>query len=74
MKDIANTAIVVAVLIALLGAGGGVLVWLAPVPTAELTAAQSTLIELADTAAKGTLGAIFGFVSAVLTIRNGRRD
>ena len=74
MKDIINTVTAVVFLIALLGAGGGVLVWLAPVPTAELTAAQSTLIELADTAVKGTLGAIFGFVSAVLTMRNGRRD
>ena len=74
MKDIANTAIVVVFLIALLGAGGGVLVWLAPVPTAELTAAQSTLIELADTGVKGALGAISGFITARLTIRNGRRD
>ena len=73
MKDIVNTVTAVVFLIALLGAGGGVLVWLAPVPTAELTAAQSTLIELADTAVKGALGAIFGFVSAVLTMRNGRR-
>ena len=74
MKDIVNTTIAVALLIGVLGAGIGIQVWLAPVPAVELTPAQANLIEGGDTMMKGALGAIFGYATARLTIRNGRRD
>lgn len=74
MKDIANTAIAVALLVGVLGTGIGILVWLAPVPAVELTPAQANLIEGGDTMIKGALGAIFGFAAARLTMRNGRRN
>ena len=74
MKDIANTAIPVVVLIGVLAAGIGIQAWLAPVPAVELTPAQANLVEGGDTMMKGALGAIFGYATARLTIRNGRRD
>ena len=74
MTGILNTAIAVALLIGVLGAGIGILVWLAPVPAVALTPAQANLIEAADTMIKGALGAIFGFAAARLTMRNGRRN
>lgn len=48
-------------LLALIAAGGGALIWMAPVPAEEITPAQSRLIELADTVVKGASGAIIGF-------------
>ena len=46
---------------ALIILGGGVLVWLAPVPAEQITPAQDDLRNLADTIVKGGLGAIAGF-------------
>ena len=73
MKDSLTTLYILVAIFGLIGAGGGVLIWLAPVPTSELTTAQSTLIELADTAVKGALGAFFGFAGTRLATRSGRR-
>ena len=61
MTDRFNTVLVLAALIGLIGAGGGILAWLAPVPAGELTPAQLNMIDLADTMVKGALGAILGF-------------
>ena len=69
-----NTVVVLVVLVGLIGAGGGVLSWLAPVPASELTPAQLIMIDLADTMVKGALGAILGFAGTRLAMRNGRRD
>ena len=50
--------------------GGGVLVWLAPVPSDQVTPAQDRLIDLADTLVKGAAGAFLGFVMTRLATRN----
>ena len=73
MTDRFNTILVLAALIGLIGAGGGILAWLAPVPASELTPAQLNMIDLADTMVKGALGAILGFAGARLGSRNGGR-
>ena len=73
MTDRFNTILVLAALIGLIGAGGGILAWLAPVPASELTPAQLNMIDLADTMVKGALGAILGFAGARLAPRNGGR-
>ena len=55
-------------------AGIGILVRLAPVPSEQLTPAQTNLIYLGDTMVKGVIGAILGFAGARLAMRgNGRR-
>ena len=46
---------------ALIILGGGVLVWLSPIPAEQMTPAQNDLRELADTVVKGGLGALAGF-------------
>ena len=52
------------VLLAMILLGGGVLVWLSPVPADLLTPAQTNLIYLSDTMVKGAIGAIIGFAGA----------
>ena len=49
---------------ALIVLGGGTLAWLAPVPAEQMTSAQDTLRELADTVAKIGLGVLIGFFAA----------
>ena len=49
---------------ALIGAGGSVLIWLAPVPAEQMTPAQNDLRELADTVVKAGLGVLVGFFAA----------
>ncbi len=49
---------VACLLFALIIIGGGVLVWLAPVPADELTPTQQSLINIADGMIKVSLGAI----------------
>ena len=49
---------------ALIGAGGGALIWLAPVPAEQMTPAQNDLRELADTVVKAGLGVLAGFFGA----------
>ena len=56
-------------LIFLIISGGGILVWLAPVPADELTPAQTNLIYLGDTMVKGAIGAILGFAGGRLAMR-----
>ena len=53
--------------------GVGLLVWLAPVPEAQLTPAQDSLIAISDWMVKAAIGAILGFAGGVgLAGRNGR--
>ena len=49
---------------ALIGAGGSVLIWLAPVSAEQMTPAQNDLRELADTVVKAGLGVLAGFFGA----------
>ena len=49
---------------ALIGAGGSVLIWMAPVPAEQMTPAQNDLRELADTVVKAGLGVLVGFFAA----------
>ena len=49
---------------ALIVLGGGALAWLAMVPAEQITPAQDTLRELADTVAKVGLGFLAGFFGA----------
>lgn len=54
-------------LFTLFALGIGVLVWLSPVPAEQMTPAQNDLLELADTAAKVSFGAIIvagGFIGS----------
>ena len=53
--------------------GGGVLVWLSPVPAEQLTPAQTNLIYLGDTMVKGAIGAILGFAGSRLASRGKSR-
>ena len=69
-----GTILAFGALIFLILSGGGVLVWLAPVPADQLTPAQTNLIFLGDTMVKGAIGAILGFAGARLAMGgNGRR-
>ena len=69
MSGLQATIAAVVVLFALILLGGGVLVWLAPVPADELTPAQTNLIYLGDTMVKGAIGAILGFAGGRLAMR-----
>ena len=69
MKSIMSTLSVVAMPVGLLAAGLGILIWLAPVPSSELTAVQAHLIELADTVTKVAMGGIFAVVGFLLMRR-----
>ena len=74
MNGFQVTIAALVVLFAMILLGGGVLVWLAPVPADELTPAQTNLIFLGDTMVKGAVGAFLGFAGARLAMRgNGRR-
>lgn len=54
--------------------GVGLLVWLAPVPEAQITPAQENLIAISDGLVKASAGAFVGFASGVgLTARSNRR-
>ena len=73
MSDFKITVTVLVTLSHLILLGGGVLVWLAPVPAEQLTPAQTNLIYLGDTMVKGAIGAIFGFAGSRLASVRGRR-
>ena len=70
MSSFLTTASLIAALFFLIMLGGGVLVWLAPVPSDQVTPAQDRLIDLADTLVKGAAGAFLGFVMTRLATRN----
>lgn len=74
MNDLMVTLAALVVLFGMILLGGGVLVWLSPVPAEQLTPAQTNLIYLGDTMVKGAIGAIFGFAGSRLASRGkGRR-
>lgn len=73
MNGTLGTVLAFGSLIFLILLGGGVLVWLAPVPADELTPAQTNLIYLGDTMVKGAIGAILGFAGARLAMRGSSR-
>ena len=48
-------------LFALIGMGGGVMVWLSIAVTGDLTSTQETLLSTADWLVKASAGALLGF-------------
>lgn len=69
MRPILIDAAPLAIFLAFLLAGFGILIWLSPVPAEQLTPVQKQLIELADTAAKVSFGAILGLIGYTLARR-----
>lgn len=69
MRHILIDAAPLAIFLAFLLAGFGILIWLSPMPAEQLTPVQKQLIELADTAAKVSFGAILGLIGYTLTRR-----
>ena len=63
------TAGVLIVLFGLVVLGGGVLVWMAPVPAEDMTPARDILLNIADWMIKASVGAILGFAGSRLAIR-----
>ena len=61
---------VVFLLLALMTIGLGILIWLAPIPAGEITPGQQNLMSIGDWIVKASLGAIFGFAGARLSISN----
>ena len=64
MQDRLITLSLLAALIFIMLVGGGVLVWLAPVPADRITPAQDNLINISDWLVKASAGAILGFAGA----------
>ena len=62
-----------AILAGLIILGGGVLVWLSPVPADLLTPAQKNLLEIADWMVKASIGAILGLIGG-RRLGNGKPD
>lgn len=69
MIGIATTASVLIVLFGLIILGGGVLVWMAPVPAEAMTSARELLLNIADWMIKASAGAILGFAGSRLAVR-----
>ena len=69
MIGIATTAGVLVVLFGLIILGGGVLVWMAPVPAEDMTPARELLLNVADWMIKASAGAILGFAGSRLAVR-----
>ena len=61
---------VVFLLLALMTIGLGILIWLSPIPAGEITPGQQNLMSIGDWIVKASLGAIFGFAGARLSISN----
>ena len=61
---------VVFLLISLMAVGLSILIWLAEIPAGELTPGQQNLMSIGDWIVKASLGAIFGFAGARLSISN----
>ena len=62
-----NTFPILLILFALMGLGLGILIWLAPIADAEVTAGQQNLRNIADGMVKASVGAILGFTGARLS-------
>ena len=71
MNGVLTTAGILIVLFGLVVLGGGVLVWMAPVPAEDMTPAREILINIADWMIKASVGAILGFAGSRLA---GRRS
>lgn len=69
MNGTRTTIGVIGLLLALILAGGGVLVWMAPVPEADITPARDILLNIADWMIKASVGAILGFAGSRLALR-----
>jgi len=69
MNGARTTIGVIGLLLALILAGGGVLVWMAPVPAEDITPARELLLNIADWMIKASAGAILGFAGSRLAIR-----
>ena len=69
MNGTRTTVGVIGLLLALILVGGGVLVWMAPVPAEDMTPAKDTLHNIADWMIKASVGAILGFVGSRLAVR-----
>lgn len=57
-------------LLSLVVAGLGILIWLSPILAGEMTPGQQNLMNIGDWIVKSSLGAIFGFAGARLSISN----
>ncbi len=69
MNGARTTVGVVGLLLALILVGGGVLVWMAPVPAEHMTPARDILFNIADWMIKASVGAILGFAGSRLAVR-----
>ena len=61
---------VVFLLLALMTIGLSILIWLSAIPAGEITPGQQNLMSIGDWIVKASLGAIFGFAGARLSISN----
>ena len=61
---------IVFLLPALMTIGLGILIWLSSIPAGEITPGQQNLMSIGDWIVKSSLGAIFGFAGARLSISN----
>ena len=69
MNGRSTTVGVIGLLLALILVGGGVLVWMAPVPAEDMTPARDILLNIADWMIKASVGAILGFAGSRLAVR-----
>ena len=63
-----------AMLLFLAVTGMSILIWLAPIPDAEVTAGQQGLREIGDWIVKSSVGAIMGFSVAQITANRRSRQ
>ena len=61
---------VVILLLSLMATGLSILIWLSSIPAGEITPGQQNLMSIGDWIVKSSLGAIFGFAGARLSISN----
>ena len=69
MNGTRTTVGVLGLLFALILVGGGVLVWMAPVPADDMTSAREILPNIADWMIKASVGAILGSAGSRLVVR-----
>jgi len=69
MNGTRTTVGILGLLFALILVGGGVLVWMAPVPSEDMTSAREILLNIADWMIKASVGAILGFAGSRLAVR-----